>query len=565
MLWGYRRLTAGDNPFYLIEINFIIKMSSNQVKPMPDYRQQAVIATRVADNENFCYSSISEMIEQLKPVCPHLSPAVVTQCFNGKRKECDGYTFKKVDMGSLESDTTLTSQGKPSVEDLAFTQKFIRSPKGKPANNLQNTQLIIENDPRIMGKLSYNTMIDERQYMGEPVKDSLYYDLASIVEEYLGVYSDQHITKAVDRVCRKNSYHPIQTVISNLTWDGTKRLETILIELLGAKDNKLNRALTVKWFYGLMKRQFEEGCNWDHMLVLHDKCGGTGKSTFPSRIALDEFCSSNIDIDNLEDKDNIALMNHSWIINFDELAHFDKPEMERIKKFLTGTYSKTRPAYGREVKLFLRHCVFFGSTNNDYFLRDYTDPDKTERRFWIVECEGEPHNREWWNKRFPDDKRDQVLAEAYDFYKKNPEFDYELTPEEDALLFDVQSKYKTANHDIELTSLIKSLTNDRWPVYWQNSLYSFKSVYKSLSNGDGIQGDVQIDAIPVDYVRSIFKQKTAGFITSAFKNKGWSKDIYMFNGEITECYLREGVETNVELNEDGQYVLKDQSNEPELF
>lgn len=532
---------------------------------MPDYRQQAVIATRVADKEDFCYSSISEMIEQLKPVCPHLSPAVVTQCFNGKRKECDGYTFKKVDMGSFESDTTLTSQGKPSVEDLAFTQNFIRSPKGKPVNNLQNTQLIIENDPRIMGKLSYNTMIDERQYMGEPVKDSLYYDLASIVEEYLGVYSDQHITKAVDRVCRKNSYHPIQTVITNLEWDGEKRLETILIDLLGAKDNKLNRALTVKWFYGLMKRQFEEGCNWDHMLVLHDKCGGTGKSTFPSRIALDEFCSSNIDIDNLDDKDNIALMNHSWIINFDELAHFDKPEMERIKKFLTNTYSKTRPAYGKEVKMFYRHCVFFGSTNNNYFLRDYTDPDKVERRFWIVECEGEPHNREWWNEHFPDEIRDQVLAEAYDFYINNPKFDYDLTPEEDALLFDVQSKYKTANHDIELTSLIKSLTNDRWPVYWQNNLYSFRSVYKMLSNGDGIQGDVQIDAIPVDYVRSIFKQKTAGFITSAFKNKGWSMDVYMFNGEITECYLREGVETNVELNEDGQYVLKDQSNEPELF
>lgn len=558
-------MTVGDNPFYLIEIKIIIKMSSNQSKQMPDYRQQAVIATRVADNEDFCYSSISEMIEQLKPICPHLSPAVVTQCFNGKRKECDGYTFKKVDMGSFESDTTLTSRGKPSVEDLAFTQNFIRSPKGKPVNNLQNTQLIIENDPRIMGKLSYNTMIDERQYMGEPVKDSLYYDLASIVEEYLGVYSDQHITKAVDRVCRENSYHPIQTVISNLEWDGEKRLETILIELLGAKDNKLNRALTVKWFYGLMKRQFEEGCNWDHMLVLHDKCGGTGKSTFPSRIALDEFCSSNIDIDNLDDKDNVALMNHSWIINFDELAHFDKPEMERIKKFLTNTYSKIRPAYGREVKMFYRHCVFFGSTNNNYFLRDYTDPDKTERRFWIVECEGEPHNREWWDEHFPDDIRDQVLAEAYDFYKNNPKFDYELTPEEDALLFEVQSRYKTANHDIELTSLIKSLTNDRWPVYWQNSLYSFRSVYKMLSNGDGIQGDVQIDAIPVDYVRSIFKQKTAGFITSAFKNKGWSKDIYMFNGEITECYLREGVETNVELNEDGQYVLKDQSNEPELF
>ena len=540
-------------------------MTTNQIKQTTDYRQQAVIATRVADNEDFRYSSISEMIEQLKPVCPHLSPAVVTQCFNGKRKECDGYTFKKVDMGSFESDTTLTSQGKPSVEDLAFTQNFIRSPKGKPANNLQNTQLIIENDPRIKGKLSYNTMIDERQYMGEPVKDSLYYDLASIVEEYLGVYSDQHITKAVDRVCRKNSYHPIQTVITNLKWDGEKRLETILIELLGAKDNKLNRVLTVKWFYGLMKRQFEEGCNWDHMLVLHDKCGGTGKSTFPSRIALDEFCSSNIDIDNLEDKDNIALMNHSWIINFDELAHFDKPEMERIKKFLTGTYSKTRPAYGKEVKLFLRHCVFFGSTNNNYFLRDYTDPDKAERRFWIVECEGEPHNREWWNEHFDNDKRDQVLAEAYDFYRNNPDFDYDLTPEEDALLFAVQNKYKTANHDIELTSLIKSLTNDRWPVYWQNSLYSFRSVYKMLSNGDGIQGDVQIDAIPVDYVRSIFKQKTAGFITSAFKNKGWSMDVYMFNGEITECYLREGVETNVELNEDGQYVLKDQSNEPELF
>lgn len=530
-----------------------------------DYRRQAVLATRVDTNDTFQFTSIKEAIDYLKPHCPHLSPAVMTQCFNGKRKQCDGFTFSKIDIQTSDSISVLSDPTPISEESLSFTKNLILSPKGKPINNLPNTVEIIRNDPKIAGKLSFNEMTQEFLYKGEPIRDYVYDDIAFIVNEYLDSYTDQHIVKAVSIVCRENSFHPIKDIVSNLSWDGKPRLETVMIDILGAKDNKLNRALTIKWFYGLMKRLYEPGCNWDNMLIIHDHCGGTGKSTFAQRIAFDEFCSTNIPIDKLEDKDNVALMNHNWIINFDELARFDKSDMDRLKSFLTEKNNRTRLAYGRNVQKFDRHCVFYGSTNNDCFLRDYTDTGRAERRFWVIECEGRPHDQDWWEENFSDYVRDQILAEAYHKYISDPNFNYELTPEEQDLLYEVQCKYKTSNYDIELNSLVKSITEDKWPIDWSHTIYSFKSIYKDLSNGIRIQEDVNINAIPVDYIRNIFKYKPEGFITMAFNKMGWKKDIYSFNGEIVECYIRKGIKSNLILTKDGRYIPYDPVSDSNLF
>ena len=218
-----------------------------------DYRRQAVVATRIDTNDTFQFTSIKEAIDYLKPHCPHLSPAVMTQCFNGKRKQCDGFTFSKIDIQTSDSISALSDQTPISEESLSFIKNLKLSPKGKPINNLPNTVEIVKNDPRIVGKLSFNEMTQEFLYKGEPIMDYVYDDIAFIVNEYLDSYTDQHIVKAVSIVCRENSFHPIKDIVSNLSWDGKSRLETVMIDILGAKDNKFNRSLTINWCYGLMK------------------------------------------------------------------------------------------------------------------------------------------------------------------------------------------------------------------------------------------------------------------------------------------------------------------------
>ena len=528
-----------------------------------DYRKTAVVATCIDPNnqlfnEKFTFESVKEAIGYLKPsLCPTLSPALMTQLFNGKCKQCCGFTFEKV---TLDNPSSEIPKEHKEVQ-LQFTKDLELSPKGKPLNNLSNTILIISKDPRLMGNLSFNELSNKILYEGKPITDYDEDTIALYVEEYLGAYNDQHIQKAINHVAHKNSFHPIKDIIVNLEWDGVKRVDEILINILGATDNQLNRILTKKWFYGLMKRLFEPGCNWDNMLIIHDNCGGTGKSTFAQRIALDEYCTTNIDIYNLSDKDNIAKLNSNWIINFDELAQFDKSDMDRLKGFLTEKRSTARLAYRRNDESYERHCVFYGSTNQDNFLRDYTDVTKAERRFWVVECNGTPHDQNWWNKNFSDSIRDQVLAEAYYFYKNNPKFNYELNSEEQQLLYEVQCKYKTSNGDVALKSLVKMLHKDKFPINSTYTMYSFHSIYKDISNGIRCPQDEVINVIPVDYIRNIFKYKSEGFITSVFNGVGWRKDVYMWDGDVIECYIRKGYPTNIRLNNNGKYVPVDLTEE----
>ena len=53
-----------------------------------------------------------------------------------------------------------------------------------------------------------------------------------------------------------------------------------------------------------------------------------------------------------------------------------------IKQFVTKQHDIYREAYGRRTGKYPRRCVFFGTTNEDTFLRDVTG----NRRFWPVDC-----------------------------------------------------------------------------------------------------------------------------------------------------------------------------------
>lgn len=77
-----------------------------------------------------------------------------------------------------------------------------------------------------------------------------------------------------------------------------------------------------------------------------------------------------------------------------------------MKQFISKQSDRYRKAYGTNVKDYPRQCVFFGTTNDYEFLRDYTG----NRRFWPVRVrEQEP------TKSVFDDlpkERDQIWAEA---------------------------------------------------------------------------------------------------------------------------------------------------------
>lgn len=198
--------------------------------------------------------------------------------------------------------------------------------------------------------------------------------------------------------------HPVRDKIKAEQWDGVQRLDTVLVDYLGAEDSPLSRAMTRKTFIAAVKRAFEPGCKHDYCLVLISP-EGMHKSSFWSDVAGDFFNDS---FTTFEGKDSMELLAGSWIVELGELSACKKADLETVKSFLSRSIDKYRPSYGRVVEEHPRQCIFVGTTNRKSFLAGETG----NRRFWPVELVRSP---KYAYEALPSIVG-QLWAEAYSYY-----------------------------------------------------------------------------------------------------------------------------------------------------
>ena len=74
-------------------------------------------------------------------------------------------------------------------------------------------------------------------------------------------------------VSAERQYHPIKDYFATLQWDGVERLDTLLIDYLGADDTPYVRAVTRKTLTAAVARVYEPGVKFDSILVLNGPQG----------------------------------------------------------------------------------------------------------------------------------------------------------------------------------------------------------------------------------------------------------------------------------------------------
>ena len=222
------------------------------------------------------------------------------------------------------------------------------------------------------------------------------YDTSSLrgyIDLVYGLWSPSKLKDAVAAVAAERSYHPIREYLNALpAWDGVRRVDTLLIDYLGAADTIYTRAVIRKTLAAAVARIYEPGIKFDYVMVLNGK-QGIGKSTFFSRLA-GQWFSDSLSIADMRDKTAPEKMQNAWILELGELAGLKKLDVETLKAFISRQDDKYRPSYGISVEEHPRQCIIVGSTNNsDGFLRDITG----NRRFWPVACDGPATNskRPW--------------------------------------------------------------------------------------------------------------------------------------------------------------------------
>ena len=138
----------------------------------------------------------------------------------------------------------------------------------------------------------------------------------------------------------------------------------------------------------------------------------TGKSTFIRFLcppALNRYLYENISTD----KDAMMCLSENFLINLDELAIFDKKEINYLKSLLSKDRVKIRRPFATRATSDARRASFFGSTNNNVFLNDETG----SVRWLCFEIEsidfGYSENIDI----------DQVWAQAYYLYQNGYKYD----------------------------------------------------------------------------------------------------------------------------------------------
>lgn len=279
--------------------------------------------------------------------------------------------------------------------------------------------------------------------------------------------SKELILNCFTEVTTSHRYHPVRDYLSSLEWDGMERVEDLFVDYLGAANSDLTRAITRKVMAAAVARVFNPGVKFDYVTVLQGS-EGIGKSTLLNKLAGDAWFSDSLQ--NLNDKDAMDALHGAWIIELGELMAIKRSEIEQVKAFLSRQTDKYRPAYGRTREEHPRQCVFFATTNEEYFLKG----NDGNRRFWIVACGVQKPKCSAFDFDKDPNLRDQIWAEAVEIYKAGERL--YLSPTLEAEMRQKQAEYNISNLDPKV-GMIGEYLNKMLPVDWNQKDKSERIVY----------------------------------------------------------------------------------------
>lgn len=406
-------------------------------------------------------------------------------------------------------------------EDIAQAKEFLTPPDwrelierhgkgvnaGTPKSSLKNIILILANEvaPDVVRRDEFSirdfyghstpwggkagaAIVDE-----DAIKIKVY-----LANRYRFEPNKELIWEALTYLAEKNSFDPVKNWLEALPeWDGENRLDFWLARNFEAEgDSDYLAQVFRKWMTAMVMRVYEPGSKFDWMPIFEGR-QGVGKSSLGRLLVGDKYF---VDwLPDLGDKDSALSLQGAWSVELGELASLRKQDVESSKAFITRTIDKVRPPYGRKMIESPRRCVFFGTTNNDTYLRD----DSGNRRFKPVkvgQLDFEALDRD----------RIQLFAEALFIYKNGLETSVTLDIEGNARTYEQQiQKDKMVPDDSEIMreEILEFITKEDGNCRVNFAKFKIKNLFEDFNPLAKYKGDMRDSLLAAKALKALGANK----------------------------------------------------------
>lgn len=315
-------------------------------------------------------------------------------------------------LGKMQMETAKKEFEENAGEEVSEAD-LERTDKGILKNTIRNVTILIRLNPAFDG-VHTNLMADTIDITSElpwGKKSGIWTDSDDVqLRAYLEPFAQfprQTVMDGLQKVADDRAVHPVRDYLEGLPpWDGIPRVDTLLINYLGAEDSEYTRQVTRKTLCAAVKRILVPGCKFDTILVLNGP-QGIGKSTLIQKLG-GEWFNDSLALSDAQTKVGAEKLQGYWILEIGELAGMKKTDIETLRSFISRQDDVFRAAYARRVTHHKRQCIFIGTTNagDKGYLRDL----QGNRRFWDVRVYGGDGMQEVFD--LTDDDVAQIWAEA---------------------------------------------------------------------------------------------------------------------------------------------------------
>lgn len=389
----------------------------------------------------------------------------------------------------------------PEDGDAGWMARLQTDPRtGKPAKTAPNVMAMLAYDPRLKGRIYKNLF--SGQLMGRaPLPWTLRQDeteeffwtddddsgLRIYTEALLGFRGNDLIADALRVHAATQGVHPIRDYLQAEPWDGVPRLDSLLIDYLGAHDSAYTRRVSRMMLVAAVARAMsDKPVKYDTMCVLTGH-QGAGKSTFIRKLAVNDLYTDGVT--DFEGKNAAEIIQGKMFIEIAELSALYRTDINRVKTFLSQEADDYRAAYGRVVEHRPRRCVFWGTSNDFEYLSDPTG----NRRFLPIDVLVTKPTKDIWTDL--DSEKQQIWAEAYARWQLGEPL--YLTGEVALEAIRQQELHNTPN---TREGIIRAFLERQVPEDWLHMDLNARRMWLASKEPDRMPDGSQMDLVPRDRV-----------------------------------------------------------------